>query len=514
MTHDYRRKIKTPEELREILGSCPRERKVVMCHGTFDIVHPGHVRHLIYAKSKGAVLVASLTCDAHVVKANMRPYIPEEMRAMNLAALEAVDYVVIDRQPVPLENIAKIQPDYFVKGYEYVSGGLHPATAEEKDVVESYGGEMIFTPGDIVYSSSRIIEDSPPSIGAEKLAMLLEAEGLTFQQMRAALDGLSGLRVHVIGDTIVDSLTHTTLIGSNGKTPTFSVRYERRDDYVGGAGIVAKHLRATGAQVTFSTVLGNDQLKDFVLEDLAKAGVDCKPIIDSTRPTTNKNAIETGGYRLLKLDTVDNRTISDKIVAQLVAQIAATEADIVVFSDFRHGIFNRGTIPRLTEAIPAGAFRAADSQVASRWGNILEFKGFDLLTPNEREARFALGDQDTVIRPLGSALHTQAECRTLMLKMGERGSITYRQHQGREEDFRSFFVMDSYVDRVIDPVGAGDALLAYASLAMKSTGSEIIAAALGSMAAAVECERDGNIPVSPADIAAKIDWLERRANYG
>ena len=74
----------------------------------------------------------------------------------------------------------------------------------------------------------------------------------------------------------------------------------------------------------------------------------------------------------------------------------------MVFSDFRHGIFNRGTIPPLTAAIPPGAFRVADSQVASRWGNILEFQGFDLITPNEREARFALGDQDSVVRPLGA----------------------------------------------------------------------------------------------------------------
>ena len=117
---NYRSKIKTPDELREIIGPYPRERKVVMCHGIFDIVHPGHIRHLIYARDKGDVLVVSLTCDAHISKADMRPFVPEELRAMNLAALEAVDYVVIDPHPTPLESLGNIQPDYFVKGYEYV----------------------------------------------------------------------------------------------------------------------------------------------------------------------------------------------------------------------------------------------------------------------------------------------------------------------------------------------------------------------------------------------------------
>src|SRR5258708_6629449 len=101
----FERKIKTAEQLRELLGPPPRGRKVIMCHGTFDLVHPGHVRHLIYAKSKASVLIASLTCDAHIEKANHRPFVPQELRAMNLAALEAVDYVIIDPNPKPLENL-------------------------------------------------------------------------------------------------------------------------------------------------------------------------------------------------------------------------------------------------------------------------------------------------------------------------------------------------------------------------------------------------------------------------
>ena len=89
-------KIKTVDELCALVGPRPRARKVIMCHGTFDIVHPGHIRHLMYAKEKADILVASLTCDAHIQKGNVRPFVPQQLRAMNLAALEAVDYVIID----------------------------------------------------------------------------------------------------------------------------------------------------------------------------------------------------------------------------------------------------------------------------------------------------------------------------------------------------------------------------------------------------------------------------------
>src|SRR4029450_258444 len=97
-----------------------------------------------------------------------------------------------------------------------------------------------------------------------------------------------------------------------------------------------------------------------------------------------------------------------------------------VCSDFRHGIFNPGTIPTLLSSIPTGALRVADSQMASRWGNILDFQGFDLIAPNEREARFALGDQDSTVRPMALELYRRAGCRYLMLKMGGGGVITYR----------------------------------------------------------------------------------------
>ena len=165
----YSHKIKTAKQLSEAIGQQPRKQKVIMCHGTFDVVHPGHVRHLLYAKTKADILVASLTADEHIKKGNMRPYVPQDLRAINLAAMEMVDYVVIDSDPTPIRNLGIIKPDYFAKGYEYTAGQVHPKTQEEIDVLDSFGGEMIFTPGDIVYSSSALIELAPPSIAVEKL---------------------------------------------------------------------------------------------------------------------------------------------------------------------------------------------------------------------------------------------------------------------------------------------------------------------------------------------------------
>jgi rfaE bifunctional protein kinase chain/domain len=507
---DFRRKIKTRDELRAAIGPWPRAKSVIMCHGTFDLVHPGHIRHLMFAKSKADLLVASLTSDAHINKAHFRPFVPQDLRAMNLAALEVVDYVVVDENPTPIENIRCLQPDFFAKGYEYSADGIHPRTKEEIAALESYGGQIIFTPGDLIMSSSALIDMTPPNLALDKLLALLQSEGLTFADLREALGRMQGVKVHVIGDTIVDSYTYCSLIGGTAKTPTFSVKYERQVDYPGGAAVVAKHMRRAGAEVVFSTVMGNDALKDFVLADLAAMGIQCNAVIDPTRPTTQKNAFITNGYRMLKVDKLDNRPITGRILDQLKSAVARYPADAVVFSDFRHGVFNRQTIPSLTAAVPAGSLRVADSQVANRWGNILEFQEFDLITPNEREARFALGDQDSTIRPLAMDLYIKSRCKTLILKLGERGSITYR---APSPEVRSFFIVDSFADRVVDAVGAGDAMLAYATLSLVSTKSSVMASILGSFAAAISCEHDGNRPIAPDEVAKKLDALEKRAHF-
>lgn len=507
----YRRKIKTREELRQIIGRRPRDRKVIMCHGAFDLVHPGHLRHLMFARSKADILVASLTSDAHISKASYRPFVPQQLRAMNLAALEVVDYVIVDEQPTPLENIAYLQPDYFAKGYEYMAGGIHVRTQQEVDVLNRYGGEIILTPGDVVFSSSRFIESTPPHLATEKLHALMESESVTFEDLRRALDRCRGKRVHVLGDTIVDSYLYCTPIGSStGKTPTLSVKFEEQVNFAGGAAVVSRHLCAAGAAVTFSTLLGEDADKNSVLREMQKHGIRCLPVIDPTRPTVNKAAYIANGYRLLKVDRVDNRPISGKILDQFRAALAGADVDAYVFSDFRHGIFGKATIPELTAALKTGPLRVADSQVASRWGNILDFHGFDLITPNEKEARFALGDQDSVVRPLALELYKRSGCKTLMLKMGERGMMTYR---ALSPDVRAFFQIDTFAGRVVDPMGAGDALLAYATVALCATGKNVIASILAAMAAAVACEHEGNTPVTPEQVLEKITAVEKRLQY-
>lgn len=507
LKNPFSNKIKSPDEILEIIGNYPRKKKVVMCYGTYDIVHPGHVRQLIYAKSKGDILIVNVVVDKFVSNRPIGPYVPNELRALNLAAFEIVDFVVTDPNPSSVEHILKIKPDLFVKGFEHTLNGVNPRTKEEQDALNSYGGQLIFSPGDIYYSTNKLISVNKPNLAYDQLLTLMQAENVTFDMLRQVLLKFKKVKIHVIGDLIVDKYSKCTILGPAQKSPAFSVRLDQTETYVGGAGVVAKHLKSLGADVTFTTVVGQDEEGEFAINELKNFGVKINALVDPSKPTTTKERFLTErGTLALQVDKVDNSRISDNLIEKICHIVEKTPSQAVIFSDFRHGLFNAETISRITWAIPPGCIKVADSQVSNRWGNILDFNGFDLITPNEREARFALGDQDLTIRPLAQLLYNKARSRYLILKLGENGLMAYR---SPGMDVREYFYVDSFVRDLVDPIGAGDALLAAASSALVASKNIVLASILGNLAAAIECSKLGNIPVSSKELLEEINRLEK-----
>lgn len=507
----HRAKIVTLAQLCDALPLSDGLRsEVVLCNGVFDIVHPGHLRHLLYARQHGSILVASVTSDRYVNKGAYRPHVPQGLRAANLALYDIIDYVVISDAPDPSELIRTLRPGHYAKGFEYARANRAGAPIAEEAVVAEIGGEVVYTPGDIVYSSSALIDAEPPDLRREKLALVMQQAELSFSDLRAAVGGCAGATVLIVGDLIVDVIQRCSMISSgHAKTPTISVRRDQQERFVGGAGVVALHAAAAGARVEFLTIVGADPAAAWAVTQLEAAGITVTPLSDD-RPTTIKEAIVVDGQRLLKVDTVDNSPISDRLLAEACAEIRETRAGVVIFSDFRHGIFNARTIPALTAAIPAHAVRVADSQVASRWGNVTEFKEFDLITPNEREARFATGDQDLGVAPLASKVRQQALANHVILKMGARGALCCYVPALVDE---RVVTVGSFAARVVDPVGAGDALLAYAALTLARThvgpvAAAVVATIVGTVAASIECEYDGNVPVAPDAVLARLKQLE------
>lgn len=122
-------------------------KKVILCHGCFDVLHFGHNRHFVEAKKAADILVVTVTPDRFVNKGEDRPIFSENYRAELLSGLEAIDYVALNEWESSVETLKLIRPDFYAKGSEYesIDQNVNPLFNQEKEILLSFGGKMIFT---------------------------------------------------------------------------------------------------------------------------------------------------------------------------------------------------------------------------------------------------------------------------------------------------------------------------------------------------------------------------------
>jgi len=502
MLNSYSSKKIIPYEKIKTFFKKFKKKKIILCHGVFDLVHPGHIRHFTHCKEKGEILVVSLTKDIYIKKGTYRPLVPEKIRAFNLSILELVDYVIIDENKHPDKLLNLLKPNFFAKGMEYADL-KNPLTVKEKKIIEKYGGKMLFSPGDFVLSSTKIIQQTKPDLKYEKLKLLMDAENLNFSDLKKILNEIKNLKIHVIGDTIVDTNYYCEVIGGLHKTPTLSITKKNIENFLGGAAIVASHFKSFSSDVSLTTLISNDLMGKFAKDELKKRRVKLDCYNEDKRPTTNKCSYLVGNHKLLKVDELNNTPISDDTLGKIVKSLKKNKKNLFVFSDFRHGIFNNLTVEKIINSIKKKSFKVADSQVASRWGNITDFKNFNLITPTEREARYSLFEQDTPLRSLGGNLIKKSKAKNVILKLGEKGLIAISKNK------TDYITLDPFVDNIVDSNGAGDALFAYSSAVLYTTKSLIASSIVGLLAASCKCEVQGNLPVTINDIQNKINSIEK-----
>ncbi len=145
---EAKRKVKNLEELAKTLSvSRSKGKKIVHCHGVFDLLHIGHIRHFEQAKKLGDILVVTVTPDRYVNKGSHRPAFPEDLRAESIAALDCVDYVAINNWPTAVETIKLLKPHIYAKGSDYRDAhkDYTGKIVDEEAAVRSVGGEVAFT---------------------------------------------------------------------------------------------------------------------------------------------------------------------------------------------------------------------------------------------------------------------------------------------------------------------------------------------------------------------------------
>ena len=228
-------------------------RAVVLCHGVFDLVHPGHIIHFEQAKAMGDVLVVSVTSEKYVRKGPGRPYFNDEMRLKFLAAIECIDYVMLSEGYTVDDIVEVVEPDIYVKGEEYrnFEDDITGKITEEQELVEKHGGRIEFTCGQ-VFSSTKLINTAMSGL-PEDVRVYVEdfKKKYSMESIRNFAEKAGHLKILVVGDVIIDRYTYCNVQGMMSKDMGYSARLSNTEEYFGGALAVARHIDQTLTNVHF-----------------------------------------------------------------------------------------------------------------------------------------------------------------------------------------------------------------------------------------------------------------------
>jgi len=476
------------------------KQRTVFVSGNFNILHPGHLRLLRFAKSSGDYLVVGLESDR---LAGTASYVPESLRLLGLQSISLIDEVVIIDEPIT-EFISRLRPDIVVKGKEHELQ-FNPELA----AIEEYGGRLIFSSGEAVFSSLDLIRKEFQEQEIRSISLpqeYLTRRHISRDRLTKLVESFSKLKVCVIGDLIIDEYITCQPLGMSQEDPTIVVTPLSSTRFIGGAGIVAAHAAGLGAQVDFFSITGNDASREFALESLSNAQVNAHLFIDDSRPTTLKQRYRSNEKSLFRVSHLHQSGISIKLQQRILKVIkqALKGADLLVFSDFNYGCLPQALVEQIIDLVSeSGVILAADSQSSSQTGDISRFKGMDLITPTEREARISTRNREDGLVILAEKLRQDAVAKNIFLKLGEEGLFI---HAGSSEDMGTLLNDRISALNTIpkDVAGAGDSLLITSAMSLASDGNIWEAACLGSLAAAVQVGRVGNSPLTIEELLREI----------
>jgi len=486
-----------------------QNKKLVLCQGHFNIIHPGHLRFLEFAKQQGNVLIVAVQGINWLEEQNKSVFFEEKERARSVASLHNIDKVIIFNDISILNIIEAVKPDVYVRGEEFNDQIQHIKT--EIDLVEKLGGKVVFSAGQIEYTSSSFLDDDLPDLDAKNRNLFksaLNRQNISISSLKNCCNLFKKANILVIGDTIVDHYIACDALGMSAEAPILNIRELEAKSFVGGAAVVSRHVKALGANCHYISAIGDDDPGRFVQNELKNDDIVAKLLIDSTRQTTFKIRYMVGSQKIIRISRLQEHHISQKIQDQILDYInsIAGNLDGIIMSDFNYGMITPYLIDQIYEISNRHGIKLfGDSQSSSQIGDVKKFVNFDLITPTEREARIALGDNYNGLEKIAMTLLEMINVKNLVITLGENGFLVYQNLPENGDKVVKSQHFPALTVNPVDVVGAGDSLLSAFSLAMCSGANPVEAAAIGAIVASIAVNKVGNIPVYYDEL---IKWQE------
>jgi rfaE bifunctional protein kinase chain/domain/rfaE bifunctional protein nucleotidyltransferase chain/domain len=489
-------------------------KRLVQCHGCFDIVHPGHIRHLQQAKRLGEALLVTVTADAGVGKGPGRPLFSDALRAESLAALDCVDYVHVDHHATAAELLGITRPDVYIKGREYETN-TDPRFAREREVVESHGGRVVFSSGDVVFSSTALIAsmENEGTAQHDRIRGLLQRHSITPGSIRDSIESFRGRRVAVIGECITDTYLFCDRPDIAGESPIMTLRPLETRSYDGGAAIIARHLAALGAEPVLVTGHPATREAAALRRRLDGQRIETRWAL-TEQPIVEKQRYLVGQQKVMKVDLCAPSELDASRRQELLdlAFGACDSCEAAIIADFGQGLLTGEMIRRLCLGVREKV-SVLTGDVSGRRSSLANFRGADVLCPSEPELRDAAHDHASGLSAVAWGLMRTTKSKGAIVTMGAEGLIAFDRlpaDAADEGDWRSRITgehVPALCPAPIDALGCGDAMLAVVTLALASGMTLGRGAIFGAIAAAQQAKRLGNTVVGSDEVREGLDRL-------
>ena len=492
------KKIVTKDDFRSLIRPSLKEngneKVIALCHGCFDLVHPGHLNHFLQAKEICDVLVVSVTAAAYVRKGPGRPYFDDETRLNYLASFECIDYVILSESYIVDDIIEAVEPDYYVKGAEYkkededITGMIRV----ERELVERHGGKLFFTGGD-VYSSTKLINTALPGLPDDvRSYMETYVSDHSLEDILEYAEKASKLRALVIGDIIIDRYSYCEIHGLINKDSVYSSRLDNTEDYAGGSAAIARAVSSFASSVVLMGAVGSDDLDREIIDSLPDNCV-ADLLYSTERPTIVKHKFLTRNskrdeYRkFFATHNIPKIPIyEDELKRELRVRLRKLleNVDVVFLCDFGHGLLDKDTIKLIQESAPYLILNCQTNSANRGLNIITKYNKADIFCLDQEELQLAYpdlyGDEIGSLKALSRHLGASG-----FLTQGSNGASSV----DLEQNIASCPALTLHVK---DTIGAGDAFYSVAGMFMAAGAPSETGLLMGNIGGALAANIVGN----------------------
>jgi len=466
------------------------KKKIVLCHGVFDLIHIGHVKHFNSAKNYGDILVVSITPDNFVNKGPKRPIFAEKLRAELLSNISSIDYVIINDNATAINLIKKLNPDIYCKGPDYKkhSDDITGQIKNEIKALKAYGGEIKYT-SDMTNSSSSLINEYYSDLSISKRKVINKIKKSKFNT-EIIFNSFKNLKTLVIGETIIDQYFFCETLGKSGKDPILQMHEYNSETYIGGAAAIAGNLAKFCKSVSFVTMIGEDKKYYQLIKKKLAKNVKTKFFLKKDSPTILKKKYvdlisnhKVFGSYIINDSPMDSKN-ENKLHDYLKNKIDGY--DLIIVSDYGHGFISKKNAKIICDKSKFLALNAQINAANRGYHTMDKYIKSDCIIINETELRHELRNKNEELKILMKQLANKIKITDLIVTKGSQGATMYNNH------FKEFYEMDAFAEKVVDKIGSGDTMLSIIALCLKLKLNKYLSLLISSLAASQSVSSIGN----------------------